>query len=335
MGPANQYTDFFPYLDRLWFGESFRYNQMTPDEWLVTFSGIPFGMMSEMLQGGGNRYLGMVYGTTPRHSWQGTNFSPGPVWKLWKDFGIEKAKMIGYWDKACPVTTNHPNVKATAYVREGKTLISIGNFDAKVQSVRLSFDWKALGLDSSTAVLEAPFVKDFQNEKTFKTDEMIPVKSKEGWLLILRSKAASVCEETISLTTYPFADPDPVPHPSSTIYPCFRFDGFTAKGQPQEWKTVVLENDYIKVTVIAKSGNYTGALADIEKSKLWPENFGAGKPYDADIDLRTEDYLTTRCYEKLNDNAKAFLYFKKVKEQEERFSSLPKDELYRKVLKIN
>jgi hypothetical protein len=84
------------------------------------------------------------------------------------------------------VKTNLPNVKATAYVREGKTLISIGNFDGKDQQVRLSFDWKKLGLDPSKAVLEAPFVENFQEKKTFKIDEGIPVKSKEGWLLILR-----------------------------------------------------------------------------------------------------------------------------------------------------
>jgi hypothetical protein len=108
------------------------------------------------------------------------------VWKLWDSFGIEKAQMIGYWDKACPVKTNHPNVKATAYVREGKTLISIGNFDDKDQQIRLSFDWEKLGLDPSKAVLEAPFVADFQEAKTFKPDEIIPVKSKEGWLLIIK-----------------------------------------------------------------------------------------------------------------------------------------------------
>jgi hypothetical protein len=108
------------------------------------------------------------------------------VWKLWNSFGIEQAKMIGYWDNACPVKTNHPNVKATVYVREGKTLISIGNFDKKDQDVRLTFDWKKLGLDPSKAVLTAPFVENFQKEQTFKPDELIPVKSKEGWLLILK-----------------------------------------------------------------------------------------------------------------------------------------------------
>lgn len=183
VGPANQYTDFLPYVDRLWFGESFKYNQMTPDEWFVTFSGIPFGVMSEMLQDGGNRYLGMVYGTTARHSYG--QFSPAPVWGLWKSFGIEEAEMLGYWDENCPVQTSSPKVKATAYVKADKVLVSIGNFGDNDTDVKLQFDWKALGLNPQKCSLTAPEVKDFQKETTFKLNELIPVKSKEGWLLIL------------------------------------------------------------------------------------------------------------------------------------------------------
>lgn len=183
IGPANQYTDFFPYVDRLWFGESFRYNQMAPDEWLVTFSGIPFGQMSEMLQDGGNRFLGMVYGTTARHSYG--RYSPAPVWALWKSFGIEDARMLGYWDEACPVKTTDPEVKATAYVKPDKVLLSIGNFSDRDKDIRLTFDWKALGMDETKASLKAPLVEDFQQPATFKPNDKIPVKSKEGWLLIL------------------------------------------------------------------------------------------------------------------------------------------------------
>jgi hypothetical protein len=182
-GPANQYTGFFPYVDRLWFGEDFKYNKMMPDEWFVTFSGIPFGMMSEMLQDGGNRYLGMVYGATARHSYG--RFSPVPVWKLWKDFGIEKAQMTGYWDETCPVTTNHPNVKATVYSRPGKVLISLGNFDTQDHTVRLLIDWKKLGLDPSKVTIEAPLVESFQENRHFGVNEPVPVKSKEGWLLLI------------------------------------------------------------------------------------------------------------------------------------------------------
>lgn len=186
IGPANQYADFFPYVDRLWFGESFRYNQMMPDEWFVTFSGIPFGMMSEMLQDGGNRYLGMVYGATARHSY--AVFSPAPVWTLWKRFGIADATMAGYWSDHCPVQTNCPNVKATAYMKKDSVLISIGNFDPIDQQVKLTFNWAALGMDPAKAVLDVPDVLNFQKKDEWPVNEVIPVKSKEGVLLILKEK---------------------------------------------------------------------------------------------------------------------------------------------------
>jgi len=179
----NQYTGFFPYVDRLWFGEGFQYNQMNPDEWFVTFSGIPFGVMSEMLQDGGNRFLGMLYGATARHSYG--PFSPVPVWDLWRSFGIEDAKMIGYWNDLCPVRTDNLSVKATVYTKPGKALVSIGNFDTQEQETRLSIDWKALGLDPEKARITAPEVQDFQNARQFKPDEPIPVKPKEGWLLLI------------------------------------------------------------------------------------------------------------------------------------------------------
>jgi hypothetical protein len=186
IGPANQYTDFFPYVDRLWFGESFKYNQMRPDEWFVTFSGIPFGQMSEMLQDGGNRYLGMVYGTTARHSYG--QFSPAPVWALWKSFGITEANMLGYWDNDCPVRSNHPDVKVTVYVKPQETLLAIGNFDTKDQTIKLDYNWITLGIDPSKAILYAPEIADFQQEHTFGINESIPVGSKKGWLLIVKEK---------------------------------------------------------------------------------------------------------------------------------------------------
>lgn len=186
VGPANQYTGFFPYVDRLWFGESFRYNQMRPDEWFVTFSGIPFGQMSEMLQDGGNRFLGMVYGATARHSYGA--YSPAPVWALWDSFGIGEARMLGYWDEDCPVETSDPEVKATAYVKADQVLVSVGNFSNQDKTVTLSFDWNALGMRPDQATLEKPEVADFQTAGQLKLQEPIPVKSKEGCLLLLKKK---------------------------------------------------------------------------------------------------------------------------------------------------
>ncbi len=187
-GPANQYTEFFPYVNRLWFGESYRYDSMSPDEWFVTFSGIPFGEMAEMLQGGGNRYLGMVYGATTRHTWidAANKISPVPVWKFWDEFGIAEADMVGYWDPACTVTTNDPEVKATTYVKDKEVLVSIGNFDDTDKNIRLNINWKALGMDPATARIEAPEIFNFQKATSFKDGDKIPVRSKEGWLLIIK-----------------------------------------------------------------------------------------------------------------------------------------------------
>ncbi|MCF0167026.1 MAG: hypothetical protein HUJ93_00025 [Bacteroidales bacterium] len=189
-GPANQYTEFFPYVDRLWFGESYRYDEMSPDEWFVTFSGIPFGEMSEMLQGGGNRYLGMVYGATARHSWSSASNvkSPVPVWKFWDKFGIGDARMVGYWDADCPVSTSDPEVKATAYVKDDAVLVSIGNFSSVDKTVLLSVDYKALGFDPASVSITAPEIFNFQEERSFTSGEAIPVKSKEGWLIVISKK---------------------------------------------------------------------------------------------------------------------------------------------------
>lgn len=156
---------------------------MTPDEWFVTFSGIPFGQMSEMLQDGGNRYLGMVYGATGRHSYSGSE--PAPVWALWESFGIEEAKMVGYWEENCPIKTSSATVKATAYVKSDKVLISIGNFDAEDKTINLGIDWDALGMNPETAKLVAPEVKDFQQANSYNINEGITIQSKEGLLLIL------------------------------------------------------------------------------------------------------------------------------------------------------
>lgn len=191
VGPANQYTEFFPYVDRLWFGENFKYDRMTPDEWLVTFSGIPFGEMSEMLQNGGNRFLGMVYGATARHSWTETSGvkSPVPMWRFWDAFGIQDAKMLGWWAEDCPVSVSDPEVKATAYAKKDSVLVSIGNFSGRDKKIRLDVDYRKLGIDPAKAKIEAPAIENFQPATVFKDGESIPVKSKEGWLILISRQA--------------------------------------------------------------------------------------------------------------------------------------------------
>lgn len=53
--------------------------------------------------------------------------------------------------------------------------------------------------------------------------------------------------------TYEFTDPDPIAR-MGTIYPYYRFDGYTNKGVDKEWKVVELENDFIKVMILPEIG---------------------------------------------------------------------------------
>jgi predicted Zn-dependent protease len=52
------------------------------------------------------------------------------------------------------------------------------------------------------------------------------------------------------------------------------------------------------------TGNYKKALQYISDSKVWPERLGVGKPYDADIDTRIEDWMSYQSFVKTK-NTKA------------------------------
>ncbi len=188
-GAMNQYTDFFPYVDRLWFGEHFKYAEMDADEWFVTFSGIPMGVMSEMLQDGGNRFLGMVFGTTGRHSY--SKYNPAPIWALWKSFGIGDAEMVGYWSEQPVVQTGAKDIKATAFVKKGeKTLIALGNFSHEKQDCLLTIDWDALGLDAATARVHMPAIEDFQEASEIDLSKPLSITGQEGIILLIEKRAS-------------------------------------------------------------------------------------------------------------------------------------------------
>lgn len=61
-----------------------------------------------------------------------------------------------------------------------------------------------------------------------------------------------------------------------------------------------------------KDKNFKSALTSIGKARQWPENLGAGKPYDDMIDLRLEKYLEGLSYEGLKQKEKAHEKFTEV-----------------------
>ena len=179
---ANLYLEHFPYIDRLWFGEYFNYNY-PPEFWMVEVSGIPYGVMGEMLQDGGNPWRGMLYGMTGRYP----SVNNVPLWNLWDKFGMKDSKMVGYWVSYNPVKTHSEKTLATIYrhATEKKVLVSLATWEDADAQVQLDIDWKALGIDAKQATLHAPAVEKFQEEQSWKPGETITVPKGKGLLIVI------------------------------------------------------------------------------------------------------------------------------------------------------
>jgi Glycoside hydrolase 123, N-terminal domain len=181
---ANLYLEHLPFIDRLWFGEYFDYDS-PPDYWLVEISGIPFGLMGEMLEKGGNPWRGMLFGMTTRLPWSG---DPRPLWKAWDEFGLEGSRMKGFWLPDAPVRSDRPGVLATTYLKPGKALVALASWEKQTVDVVLSIDWPALGIDPARARVTAPAIADFQEAASFSPGERVRVEPGRGWLLVVDSR---------------------------------------------------------------------------------------------------------------------------------------------------
>lgn len=67
--------------------------------------------------------------------------------------------------------------------------------------------------------------------------------------------------------------------------------------------------------------DYNQAIRHIDKSALWIENLGVGKPYDEDIDTRTEDYLKAYCLMKKGQTDESEILWKKICDSPQRMNS--------------
>ena len=186
--PIGYYMEHLPYVDRVWFGEAFDPNS-PPDFWLIEMSGLPFGLSGDMLQAP-NPWRGMLYGMTARAFYPGAA-NPSGVWKVWTDFGIGDAEMLGYWESKCPVRTGRSDILATVYRKRNQSLIAIGSWAKQSERVRLRIDWAGVGINPANARLIATEIKDFQREATFDPNQEIPVEPGHGWLLVLRETGVS------------------------------------------------------------------------------------------------------------------------------------------------
>jgi hypothetical protein len=186
------YMEILPYLDRLWLGEGFDASAVSPDFWLVEMSGLPFGLMSEMLDGA-NPWRGMVFGETARLPWSG---NPRGLWTVWDELGIQGTEFLPFFLNDCPVQTDRTNVLATVYRRETLSFVALGSWATEDTQVNLNIDWKALGLDPARATIYAPPIAGMQTEMQWKPGDLIPVAPKRGWFLVLDEVSRQVAPAT-------------------------------------------------------------------------------------------------------------------------------------------
>ena len=70
------------------------------------------------------------------------------------------------------------------------------------------------------------------------------------------AQSARISEAVRTLSTYPFAEPNPIPilARDARLYPYHSFEGYSAAAEPRPWKVVTLENDWIQVFVLPEVG---------------------------------------------------------------------------------
>ncbi|MEU6003894.1 glycoside hydrolase domain-containing protein [Streptomyces sp. NPDC047197] len=187
---ANLYAELLPYVDRLWLGELFDYEGTDegsdtggalgadPAYWLVEISGIPFGLMGEMLEGGGNPWRGLVFGMTARAPMTDVR----PLWRAFDQLRLPEAEMTGWWAAGAtttpPVRTGRDDVLATTWEGPGGTVTALASWAGNPVDVTLS-------TPSGHTAAYAPAIEGFQPERRFAPGEAIRVEPGRGWLLRL------------------------------------------------------------------------------------------------------------------------------------------------------
>lgn len=172
------YLELLPYVNRTWIGEGFKESN-TLDFWLVEMSGIPFGLMSEMLDSR-NQFRGMVFGMLPRLPWSG---NPVPLWHVWDEFGMKDAVMKGFWDESCPVKTGNKDLPATVFINGDKALVAVANWTDLPIIPQIIIDEELLGFKPAKITL--PEIRNLQwgNERV--NPDRLEIMGRSGMILLL------------------------------------------------------------------------------------------------------------------------------------------------------
>lgn len=175
---AALYTELYPYVDKCWIGEGFDYDE-TPEFWLTEISGIPFGVMSEMMDTG-NEYRGLTFGMTNRLGWETNESDPLDIWKIFDDYDLGEAELIGWWDDRNDVVLSNYAVRATEYILKDKKYVAVANFSSDEQETEIYMK------GDERYSFYAPDIERFQRGQT--VCGSVKLKGGEGLFLIVNKK---------------------------------------------------------------------------------------------------------------------------------------------------
>ena len=224
VSPAVQYMHLMPYFDSVMFGEGYQtgYDQPAnvldgggPDWWLIEVSGIPFGLMNDMLgQSKSQLWRGFVFGCVTRLPYSHI-VDNQQVWKIWDDWKLNETTMSGWWSntpmvRAVAVEEDDEEVSlcgtavvATAYSIPGvHTVVALASWANTSVVCDFDVDWKQIGLNETTTITafapQVPLVPIpstgffFQNASTWKIDggkvRGVVTKPMRGWVFVLNHK---------------------------------------------------------------------------------------------------------------------------------------------------
>ncbi len=96
--------------------------------------------------------------------------------------------MIGYWDPACPVKSDNPDVKVTVYERPDSLLIAYASWAKNEARVTLKVNWNKLGMEPENVQITAPAIENFQPGKKYANLTGLKVPVGGGGIILVKKQ---------------------------------------------------------------------------------------------------------------------------------------------------
>ena len=91
------------------------------------------------------------------------------LWKLCDAFGIKESRLIGYWDKDCPVQTGDEEVLSSVYIKDNAMMIVLSSWSKEPKEIVLNLEpAERLGMDTAQMQIVVPKIDNIQESRSGK-----------------------------------------------------------------------------------------------------------------------------------------------------------------------